>query len=121
MPPRAAQGAIADAAPEPVTVQAVIDTGARKTYIKKGVLDPLNIHPIGIGAANTASHHHVICPIYAIRLIFPNGPAVDPISVFEGPEDGLFGDTTQALIGRDVLRYGLFIYMGTEGLFTLSF
>ncbi|HEX4519228.1 MAG TPA: hypothetical protein VH063_06565 [Gaiellaceae bacterium] len=88
--------------------------------MKSHLLEPLGLHPVGISAVNTASEKNVICPRYAVRLGLPRGPLID-ISVAEGPEDGLFGDTTQMLIGRDVLQHGILIYMGSQGQFTLAF
>lgn len=105
--------------PAGIPVQAMIDTGARRSYVKNGVLEPLGLHPVGLGAMHTASDHHVICPNYAVRIGFPHGAL--EVSVIQGPETGLFGETTQMLIGRDVLQYGLLVYMGQEGQFTLCF
>ena len=52
-----------------------------------------------------------------MRILFPNNVVVETV-VIAAP---LQGQHIQCLIGRDVLRHGVFIYTGYTETFTLSF
>lgn len=106
--------------PVPVSVQLLVDTGASHSCIADGVLAPLGLHPVGTIGINTPSSHNIACALYAVRMTLPHGGWLDT-SVIQVPPGGLEGQTAQGLLGRDVLRYGLLIYLGQRGQFTLSF
>ena len=101
----------------PITLRAMIDTGASRTVIQKGVAGQLGIHPVGTTAINTPSSSNVPCNEYLIRLLFPGNVVVETVAV-EAP---LKGQHIQALIGREVLAHGVLIYNGYDRSFTLSF
>ncbi len=103
--------------PSPVKATAMIDTGASGTAVKAGLLAPLGLHPVGVVPVNTPTGSGVPCATYAVQLVLPNG-FVDVTVIEAGP---LGGQNIQALIGRDVLQHGIFIYQGPSQQFTLSF
>lgn len=105
-----------EAVPTPVVASGLIDTGASITAVQQGVLAPLNLHPVGVVQINSPTSHNVPCALYAVRLTLPNG-WVDVTVV----ETLLPGQNVQVLIGRDVLHYGLLVYNGLSGHFTLAF
>ena len=105
-----------DPLPTPVQATAMIDTGASATAVKAGLLGPLGLHPINVAPVTTATGIDIPCPVYAVQLGLPANRI--EITVIEAP---LEGQHIQALIGRDVLQHGLFIYQGPSNQFTLSF
>lgn len=106
--------------PPPVNAQLLVDTGASHSCVASGVLGPLGLHPVGTLNINTPSSHNVACATYAVRLTLPYGGYLDT-SVIETPPGGFAGQTVHGLLGRDILRYGILIYLGQRGQFTLSF
>jgi hypothetical protein len=104
--------------PSPVDCVGLIDTGASCTAVRKGLLTPLGLHPVGTAIVQTPTTDSVpiICPTFATKLFLPNGWI--EVTVVETP---LFGQSIDVLIGRDVLKHGLFIYQGHSSQFTLSF
>jgi hypothetical protein len=117
---RTAREALArEGLPIPAAVQAsaLIDTGASGTAVQAGLLADLGLHPVGVIPVGTpTTQEHILLPQYAVELTMPNG-FLD-VTVIEAP---LGGQNIQALIGRDVLRYAVFIYQGHTSQFTLSF
>lgn len=106
--------------PAPVSAKLLVDTGASHSCIADGVLGPLGLHPVGTLGINTPSSHNVACALYAVRITLPHGGYLDT-TVIQTPPGGLAGQTVEGLLGRDVLRYGLLIYLGQRSQFTLSF
>jgi hypothetical protein len=98
----------------------LVDTGASHSLVKNGVLGPLGLHPVGATEINTPSSQRVACALYSVRMTFPHGQYLDT-TVIEGPAGGLDGQNIEGLLGRDVLRHGLFIYLGGMSQFTLGF
>lgn len=58
--------------PPPVTVQAMIDTGATGTVIKDDIPGRLGLNQVGVVPINTPSSAGVMCGRYHTRLQFPN-------------------------------------------------
>jgi hypothetical protein len=115
----AALNATGQPIPQPVSVEAQIDTGASSSVIQLGKLAPLGLNPVGQTFINTPSSQNLPCLQYAVRLLFPQHAGfVELATVTEAP---LQGQNIQFLIGRDVLHFGLLIYNGTHGSFTLAF
>lgn len=103
----------------PVKVMAMIDTGATMSVVTPSVIKGLGLQPISVGQMSTPSTvQSVSANIYNVAVAFPNGVMVDGINVIEAP---LGGQPIQCLIGRDVLRHGVLVYIGYLGQFTLSF
>jgi len=103
--------------PAPLSVLAMIDTGASGSVIQQGLAARLGLKPIGVAYIATPSSTNVRCYEYAVRLIFPNNVNVEA-TVIEAP---LQGQNIQCLIGRDVLAHGVLVYIGYGNLFSLSF
>jgi len=101
-----------------VKLLAMIDTGATGTVISEGVSSILGINPIGKTLINTPSSTNVNCNQFDVQILFPNNAGIASIVITEAP---LKGQHIQCLIGRDILRFGVFIYNGCDDSFTLSF
>lgn len=104
--------------PDPVKMNAMIDTGATGTVIREGFTDKLNLNPVGISYINTPSTENFKCYNYNVRLLFPNRTSIDGITVIQAP---LKGQHIDCLIGRDILSNAVFVYIGYTNQFTLSF
>lgn len=103
--------------PPPVQVVAMIDTGATSTVVREDLIQQLNLNPVGVTLIHTPSSTNVQCFEYLMRLVFPNNVVVETVAI-AAP---LQGQHIQCLIGRDVLSLGVFIYIGYNNSFTLSF
>lgn len=67
--------------PTPLTVPAMIDTGATVTVVRQDLLARLNLNPIGATRINTPSSMNVECYEYFIRIIFPNAVSVETVAI----------------------------------------
>lgn len=103
--------------PGPVTVRAMIDTGASRSVVQRGLADQLGLKPIGITYISTPSSTGVPAFEYLVRLVLPNN-VIFETTVLEAP---LQGQGIQCLIGREVLSQGMLVYIGYSNLFSLSF
>jgi hypothetical protein len=104
--------------PPPVAATAMLDTGASGTAVRTGLLGPLGLNPVGLQdvLTPTTGATPVKYVTYAVLMAMPNG-SINLTVV----ETELAGQGIDALIGRDVLKHGLFIYQGHSSQFTLSF
>jgi len=103
--------------PTPVQATAMIDTGATRTVVREEVVRELGLNPVGLTLINTPSSTNVECWEYLIRILFPYRVVIESVAIAVP----LQGQHIQCLIGRDVLRHGVFIYTGYDNTFTLSF
>lgn len=105
-------------APPPISVRALIDTGSTRTVIREGIAQTLGLEPVSSVRVKTASSTETQRDVYSIQLVLPNGPTADLTQAVEMPlqEQGI-----DVLIGRDILAGAVFVYLGTENTFTLSF
>ena len=103
--------------PEPVSIKAMIDTGASGSVIQPAIAQQLGLQPVGVVSISTPSSENVPCYQYVVRLLFPNNVIVEALAI-EAP---LKGQQIQCLIGRDVLAFGVLVYTGYINQFTLSF
>ena len=101
-----------------VKLLAMVDTGATGTVVSEGIPNALGLNPIGTTLINTPSSTNVNCNQFDVQILFPNNAGIASIVITEAP---LKGQHIQCLIGRDILRYGVFIYNGCDDSFTLSF
>ena len=106
-----------ESVPSPLTVSAMLDTGATSSVVKEGIVQELGLLPVGITGINTPSSHNVLCYQYFIRLVLqiPEQSAVflDYETVFiEAP---MPGHNIQVLLGRDFLSMCNLLYDGTGG------
>jgi hypothetical protein len=103
--------------PPPLSITAIVDTGAHRTVIQQNLAVQLGLQPISLTSVNTASSAYVLCPEYDVRLLFPRD-VVRELPVLEAP---LPGQNVQCLIGRDILSRAVLVYLGETNLFSLSF
>lgn len=105
--------------PPPITCQGLIDTGAARTILRLGVGEKLNIPQAGsdkmIGASDSKGRYW---PIYPINLKLESGDSFD-VAAVEMPIS--FGFGIQCLIGRDILKHAVFVYIGNQDKFELTF
>jgi len=103
--------------PEPVIVKALIDTGATACIIKKEIPDKLGLKPIGTTTICTPSSKDHECYKYFMRMLIPSQGLV-----YQGPfiSSSLGEQEIGGLIGRDVLKDGILIYIGYANEFTFS-
>ena len=103
--------------PAPVIIKALIDTGASACVIQKEIPEKLGLEPIGVMNINTPSSKDHQCYSYFMRMVIPAQGLI-----YEGPfiAAPLEGQEISCLIGRDVLKSGILIYIGYANQFTLS-
>jgi hypothetical protein len=106
-----------DPIPAPVSARAMIDTGASHTVIQQNLATQLGLQPVGTTYINTPASTNVPCPRYRVRLLFPQNTLFE-VTALATP---LQGQHIQCLIGRDVLARAVFVYIGDNNLFSLSF
>lgn len=115
--------ALGQAIPAPVTIRALVDTGASGTCLDTRVIQQLNLSPTGFvhvltPSTGTIPHSTNTCDVN-LTLLHPS------LSTTFGPvpaiECNFQGQGFQALIGRDTLAHCLFVYDGKSGLFMLAF
>src|SRR5574341_789392 len=70
--------------PAPLSVNAMIDTGATGTVIQDGVAAQLGLQPVGVVSMTTPSSTDVQCSTYAVRLVFQINVVVEAV-VIEAP------------------------------------
>lgn len=113
--------------PTPVTIQALIDTGASGTCVDPSVLQTLGLTPSGSVTVNTPStgNHPHTADQYDVSIFVPGSLATQPPLIVPNlavvcsellPSQGF-----HALIGRDILSVCIFTYNGAAGLFTLAY
>jgi predicted aspartyl protease len=108
---------VGDPVPSPLTVAALIDTGASHTVLQQNLAAQLGLQPVSSTAFHTAATGSVIYPQYTVRLFFPHGVEIEVLAV----EMPLQGQHIQCLLGRDVLADAVLVYLGESNLFSLSF
>lgn len=105
------------ALPEPVVVKALIDTGASACVLRKEIPEKLGLTPIGITKICTPSTKDHECYQYFMRMVIPAQNVTYEGIFISAPLDG---QEIEGLIGRDVLKNGILIYIGYANQFTLS-
>ncbi|MGH8524463.1 MAG: retropepsin-like aspartic protease, partial [Gammaproteobacteria bacterium] len=105
--------------PAPIVAKAMIDTGASGTTITQAAAEKLRLRAMGTEKMYMpSSAEPVYAAKYCVDIIFPGDVRISNIAAVEASFDGRHID---CLIGRDVLKYGLLVYSGHLGQFTLSF
>lgn len=112
--------------PAPISIRALIDTGASHTCVDSSVIRALQVSPtqtVQIHTPSTGAEPHTSRE-YDISLVVPGAVrdqapltiAVTPVVATE-----LVGTGVQALIGRDILGACMLLYNGSYGQFSLAF
>lgn len=105
--------------PKPIPARMLIDTGASISAIKKGFAERLSLKLHDITKIATPSNGAYRCPLYDIDILFPaHQVAIKNVGVIEAT---LEGQDIDGLIGRNILKLGLFIYTGYDNSFTIAF
>jgi predicted aspartyl protease len=99
-----------------LSIEALIDTGATATVLRAGLAASLGLQPVGTREVSTPTSEGHMADLYAIRLLF-GGRHLLELTVVELP---LAGQGVDCLIGRDILATGTLVYLGTEGVFSIS-
>jgi hypothetical protein len=103
--------------PPPVPIRAIIDTGAEKTCLVKGLAERLGLLPVGYSLVTTASHTSVSCLRFSIGIIWPNDMTMTGVAT----EVPTIGRDVSCLIGRDILAKASIVYLGHINQFSISF
>jgi hypothetical protein len=105
--------------PPAVVVTAMIDTGAAGSVVNPQVIKLLNLSPVGTALIVTPSTlDPLTCDMFSVDLHFPNAVTVADSVVICAP---LALQNIQCLIGRDILKSCVLVYVGHLNQFTLSF
>ena len=108
-----------DAVAAPVSVSALVDTGAAATVITPETATLLGLRVVGAVHVHTPTTiEPVVCRQFHINLYLSQEFAIDNILAIEAP---LTGQSFQCLIGRDVLSRGVLHYVGRENRFSMAF
>jgi predicted aspartyl protease len=100
----------------PVQIAGLIDTGATQTVLREGTCRKLRIHPTNLRLVRTVTAECVPCHEYPVSLRFSDTVSIET-TVIELP---LKGQTTDCLIGRDLLQKLNFVYLGPANSFSIA-
>lgn len=113
--------------PNPVTIRALVDTGASTTCIDPSILKALSLTPTGNVKMVTPSTGKTPVDIdqYDVGIVIPAAIANQiPFALQTIPvacTELVSSQGFHALIGRDILSHCLLNYNGSMGMFTLAF
>ncbi|SRR6266571_1447307 len=108
--------------PSPLSGMALIDTGASKSCVHGSMMRELKVSPISTATTHTAAGA-VTHSLYPAHFTFPVPKIeIDFTSVVGVDLSGqtIMGKQLIALIGRDVLANGLFVYNGHTGSYSIA-
>jgi len=95
----------------------MINTGTQCTLIHTAAVRMLGMTPVNTTKITTVTLQPHEYPQYRIRLRFPHCASVDVLAVgATWPQQDFL-----CIIGRDTLKYGLFMYNGSTNTFSLIF
>ena len=104
--------------PDPITGNALIDTGASVTCIDQSAAQKAGLPVVDSSPISSATHSNAVVPIYAGRLMIQN--LHQNIESKRAYGVNLDSQGLIALIGRDLLASCIFIYNGPDSSFSLS-
>lgn len=106
--------------PESVEVNMLIDTGASWTSVGPLVATKLNLPVLGLRGLKSVTHE-VQANEYLADMYLPVATPPFHLKDLRLVEFAMGDDNVGGLIGRDLLRHGLFQMDGKHGLYTLAF
>jgi hypothetical protein len=104
----------------PISTLAEINTGSIVTIIQEGVATSLGLEPVAKLELPMLTRPKHIGILYRIRLQFPEGSWVETAAM-EMPYMVREHARIKCIIGRDILRRGVFVYNGLENTFSINF
>lgn len=104
----------------PMDAFAEINTSAMHTCIQEGVATSLGLEPKDTIKITTVTNRAYESYVYRIRLVFPNGKAVE-INVAEVPYMFHPSVRIKCIIGRDILQFCVLTYNGRGNTFLFDF
>ncbi len=106
----------------PISVNALVDTGAASTVITSETVARLNLKYLkSVGLLpifSLTTLEPVECRQFHINMYFAANFAIENVLAIEA---SLTGQPFQCLIGRDILSRGVLTYLGVENHFKLTF
>ncbi|MCI4350236.1 MAG: hypothetical protein L3K15_01810 [Thermoplasmata archaeon] len=102
--------------PPPQEVRALIDIGAGRSLIQRGLAARLRLTPVGLVEIDTPSSTDLEAPEYRVRFWLNHNLGLE-VTALEAP---LPGDRLGALLGRDLLAQAKFEYDGPRSRFRLT-
>ncbi len=108
--------------PSPIAGIGLIDTGATRSCVHYSIMKQLDVNPIGVATSGTAAGQ-VTHSLYPAHFTFPAANINIDFSSVVGVNltgQDIEGKPIIALIGRDVLSTGIFVYNGHTGAFTIA-
>jgi hypothetical protein len=108
--------------PTPISGIGLIDTGATRSCVHEEIMKKLGVQTIGVATSGTAAgpvQHN----LYPSHFTFPAASINIDFSAVIGVNltgQNVEGKQIIALIGRDVLSAGIFIYNGHTGAFSIA-
>ena len=108
--------------PAPVAGIALVDTGASKSCVHGPIMKRLQVSPIGVATSHTAAGP-VPHSLYPAHFTFPTAKIEIDFAAVVGVDlsgQTIGGQQLIALIGRDVLAMGMFIYNGSTGSYSFA-
>lgn len=103
--------------PDPIVVDALLDTGSGRSIIQRELARSLALTPVGAVEIDTPSSKDLPVLEYWVRFWFDSLTSVE-VKVLEAP---LPVTRIRALLGRDVLAHARFVYDGVGEEFSLTF
>ena len=99
-----------------IEINALWDTGASLSLIKRDIAIRLNLQPVSKTFICTASDDNVPSNIYLVNLFLPNHTIINRVQVAEGVLKGC-----DMLIGMDVITLGDFVISNYDNKTTFTF
>jgi hypothetical protein len=108
--------------PSPIAGIGLIDTGATRSCVHDEIMKQLGVYPIGVATSGTAAGQ-VQHSLYPAHFSFPAANINIDFSSVVGVNltgQNVDGKPIIALIGREVLSMGIFVYNGHVGAFSIA-
>jgi predicted aspartyl protease len=109
--------------PAPISVRALVDTGASCTCVDPQVIKSLGLSPLGTAQVHTPTTKGTAqnCGVYDAAIIIRSTNGNLSIGTLPIVETHLSSQGFELIMGRNVLSKCILVYDGTSGYFTLSF